>query len=275
MAISLQNKVRPFYLRHAPGMAVLGLIIVLGFQLAHWSWAFIAPRPGNPAFSAPQINAESAAHTIAAAHLFGQTTQPSAAVSNDHSLPNIRLKGVFAAVSRQNSYAIVNTGIRIDQTLRIGEDILPGIQLKSVHPLYIVVSHDGVLKRLNLDNKNNGETSAPASTADHGISPLGYNAYRISRQDLTGTLQTADSRIRLGQLTPAPGGGMLVTEAASGSIAEKLGLQPGDVLRQINGYSLSSMSDLSRLYQKFKQTSQIQLELTRAGKVLQLRYTVQ
>lgn len=248
---------------------MLVLIVVLGWQLAHWTWVFLTPRPANPVLSAAPTDAEVAAHTISMAHLFGRATPAIGAVNSDSAAPNIHLRGVFAAIGQFPSYAIVNNGAKTDQILRIGDEIQPGMTLKSVYPQYIVVIHEGVAKRVNLEQKNL-EPALPL-----GISPLGYNAYSISRNDLSAALRADDSGIKLGKLSTAAGGGLLVTEASSGSLAEKLGLQAGDVLRQINGQSISAPADLSRLYQQFKQASQIQLELMRSGKSLQLRYTVQ
>lgn len=277
MAVILQtksHKTQSLWQRHAPGLPVLLLLIVLAAQLAHWTWVLIAPSQVLHSAVAAQTNIESAARLISSQHLFG-TAQSSSLISNDDSLSNIRLKGVFAALKQQHSYAILNTGAKTDQIARIGDEIQTGVTLKNVYPLYIVIAHDGTLKRVNLPQSASVATSIQAETAQTGIRSVGYNDFSISRDILSAALQNNDQHIKLGKITPATGGGILVTEASSGSIAEKLGLQAGDILYKVNNHPVSTMTELSGVYQKFKQAPQVQLDLTRAGKPLQLRYTVQ
>ena len=277
MAVILQtktHKLRSLVQRYAPGLPVLLLLGVLAAQLAHWTWVFIAPSQALHPVDAAQTDIASAARLISAQHLFG-VAQSSSLISSDDSLSNIRLKGVFAALKQQHSYAILNTGTKADQTVRIGDKIQTGVTLKNVYPLYIVIAHDGTLKRINLPQSANASASIQSETAQIGIRSVGYNAFSISRDILSAALQNNDPNIKLGKLTPAAGSGLLVTEASSGSIAEKLGLQAGDILYKVNNYPVSTMADLSGVYQKFKQAPQVQLDLTRSGKPVQLRYTVQ
>jgi general secretion pathway protein C len=283
MAGMLHHKARQYFLRFAPGLALLVMLLALGAQLAHWTWALFAPSAPIATASPAQTDLAGAGSGIASAHLFGVSSQPLAAPSHDGAGLNIQLKGVFASVGRRPSYAIVNSGGKTDLTVRAGDEIQPGIILKSVYPRHVVLSREGVLLRIDLAQKDAGLSPQQPGATRLGISPIGYNAYRISRSDLSAALQPqnadahnpANPGLNLGKLGAAPSGGVQVMEAASGSLAEKLGLQPGDVLRQINGQYVSTLADLSRIYQQLQQASQIQLELVRSGKPMQLRYTVQ
>lgn len=271
----LQSTTRQFFLRFAPALPVLALIIILAAQLAHWTWVFFLPSQEVSTLNTVQSDAQSAARAIISEHLFGRSTPTAGPISSDSSTFNFRLTGVFAAIRRTDSYAIINNGAKTDQTVRVGDEIQPGVKLKAVHPLYIIVNQDGVPKRINLEQKAPEQSLIQAGSAGLGIRSIGYNVYSISRNNLTAALQDGSSNIRLGQLASASGGGMLVTDASSGSLAEKLGLQAGDLLRNVNGEPVSSMADLSRIYQRFKQVSQVQLDISRSGKLIQLRYTVQ
>lgn len=268
------HKIQSLLQRYAPGLPILALVLALAALLAHWTWIFIAPSQTLHPTHATQTDIASAARLITTQHLFG-TAQSSSLISNDDSLSNIRLKGVFAALKQNHSYAILNTGAKADQTVRIGDEIQAGVTLKNVYPLYIVITHDGALKRVNLPQSTGAATSIQAETAQIGIRSVGYNAFSISRDILSAALQSNDTNIKLGKLSPATGGGLLVTEASSGSLADKLGLRAGDILYKVNNHPVSTMADLSGVYQKFKQVPQVQLDLTRAGKPVQLRYTVQ
>jgi len=270
----LQFKARNFHENFVPALLILSLLVALGGQLAHWTWVFLAPAPPPTQIGSQTTDLAQASQSIVNAQLFGQSSQQNTVLAAETEL-NIRLKGVFAAVGRNPSYAIVNIGDKNDVSVSIGTEIQPGVKLHSVHPQYIVVSQEGVLKRVNLDQKQTQNLTSQPGTAKLGISPLGYNAYGISRASLRAAVQSNDPGLKLGRISAAPGGGVLVLDAANGSVAAMLGLQSGDVLRQINGQFIAAPADLSRMIQQFQQVSQIQLELMRGGKVMQLRYSVQ
>ncbi len=63
--------------------------------------------------------------------------------------------------------------------------------------------------------------------------------------------------------------------APAGSLANKLGLQPGDIIRKVNGQAVASPGDLARLYTQFNTISLIQAEVQRGSSTLQLSYAIQ
>ena len=66
----------------------------------------------------------------------------------------------------------------------------------------------------------------------------------------------------------------MVDEVPPGSLAERLGLQQGDVIRSVNGKPLASPADFAQIYQQQGQ-SQIKVEGIRGGRPLNLNYNVQ
>jgi S1-C subfamily serine protease len=63
--------------------------------------------------------------------------------------------------------------------------------------------------------------------------------------------------------------------APSGSLAQKLGLQPGDIIKKVNGQNVASPGDLARLYTQFATLSLVQAEVQRGTATLQLSYAIQ
>ncbi len=72
-----------------------------------------------------------------------------------------------------------------------------------------------------------------------------------------------------------PGGGVRMEAAPAGSLAAKLGLQPGDIIKKVNGQTVASTGDLARLYQQFATLSLIQAEVQRGPATVQLSYAIQ
>ena len=79
----------------------------------------------------------------------------------------------------------------------------------------------------------------------------------------------------MGKVNPNPSGGVVIEDLPPSGIVERLGLQPGDVIRSINGNPVNSQADLTRLSQLLAQVSQIRVEGTRAGHPLNLTYNMQ
>ena len=61
---------------------------------------------------------------------------------------------------------------------------------------------------------------------------------------------------------------------ATGDLADLLGLQSGDVLVSVNGYSLSSLDDLADAYSALKNVTTFTLSIVRSGVSMQFIYDV-
>jgi general secretion pathway protein C len=222
---------------------------------------------------------------------------------------NIQLKGVFAENGNYPAFAIVNTGAK-DEPVKTGNDIMPGVVLDSVKPEHIVVRRNGVLERVNLEERPGGGGGgsagpgvAPARpSAGPGVAPArpsaaparsgpaaprggasqfrlnvpqtAPNTFNFSRSELGAALQDPRQVANLGRVSAQEGGGVVVDEVPPGSLAERLGLQQGDVIRSVNGKALASPADFAQIYQQQGQ-SQIKVEGIRGGRPLNLNYNVQ
>ena len=64
-------------------------------------------------------------------------------------------------------------------------------------------------------------------------------------------------------------------EIEAGSLYEKLGLRPGDVIRQANGAPINTAEDAMKLYQQLASVNDLQMEVLRGGNPVQLYYQFQ
>ena len=251
---------------------VVVLVLVLAWQLAHWTWVFVTPAP--VAARAP----ETAGVDLASiARLFGATAGESPAAKGGGSL---RLKGVVAPTPGVSASAIFSTGSGRDISVFVDREISPGVTLSEVHPDHVILSRGGVRERIDIDAPR-ALASAPASR--NGIRPgfrlnvskSGANSYAISRKELDDALRDPNQLNYLGQLGAPTGQGVKLEAAPAGSLAQKLGLQPGDIVKKVNGQAIASTGDLARLYTQFATLSLIQAEVQRGGNAVQLSYTIQ
>ena len=257
--------------RNLPGTLIaVALVLVLAWQLAYWTWTFATPAPVATVPGAREAPVD----LSVAAKLFGGT----AAQTSPGVASSLRLKGVVAPTPGVAASAIFGTGGR-DASIFVGSEVTPGVKLAEVHPDHVVVSRAGVNERVDLEARKAGASpsSQPARIVGFkiNVSRTGANSYSLSRKELDDALRDPNQLNYLGQIGMPAGGGVRMEQAPPGSLASKLGLQPGDVIKRVNGQVVASTGDLARLYTQFNTLSSIQAEVQRGGTSVQLSYAIQ
>lgn len=247
------------------------LVLVLAWQLAYWTWQFATPAAvGNAREDAKDVD------LAAIARLFGGA--PPAGSKQAASTSGLRLKGVIAPTPGVAASAIFSAGSGRDFAVFVGRELQPNVTLKEVHPDHVIVSRNGVDERIDLDAMRGGKSSAP-SGRDRGfhlnVARSGEHTYTFTRKELDDALRDPNQLNYLGQIGVPPGGGVRMESAPAGSLAAKLGLRPGDVIKKVNGQTVTSTGDLARLYQQFGTISTINAEVQRGTATVQLSYQIQ
>jgi len=124
-----------------PLVATFVLFIAVCMSAAYWAMQLFKP-PLRPVAAPPQA-AQPALRLEAAALLFGG--RPTVAIAG-----NFQLKGVVAADNATESVAILAAGGKPALAVRINSEVVPGVQVKEVHPRYVLLSVGGVVKRVDL-----------------------------------------------------------------------------------------------------------------------------
>ena len=252
-------------------IAIVALTLVLAFQLAHWTWVFVAP---------PEISktpdADAGVDMAAIAKLFGAPPPASSTASTT----GLRLKGVVAPDEGPIASAIFSTGAGKDVAVFVDREISPGLKLAEVKADHVIVSRNGVNERIDLEAARSTAASArgPGGRVQGfkmNVARSGNNNFAFSRKELDDALRDPNQLSYLGVIGMPPGGGVRMEAAPAGSLANKLGLQAGDVIRKVNGQAVASSGDLARLYQTFATTNVISAEIQRGSQTLQLSYSVQ
>ena len=252
-------------------IVTVALVLVLAYQLAYWTWVFVAPAK----VAAPPP-AQGAVDLAAVARLFGATAPGEAA----RSASSLKLKGVIAPTPGIEGSAIFSTGAGRDNAVYLDREIEPGLKLVEVHPDHVVVSRAGVMGRIDLEAPR-ASAAGPARLPGKAtgfkvnVARTGTNNYTLSRKELDDALRDPNQLNYLGAIGTPPRGGVRMELAPPGSLAQKLGLQAGDVIKSVNGQSVASAGDLARLYTQFASISLIQAEIQRGQSTLQLSYSIQ
>ncbi len=250
--------------------ATVSLILLLAWQLAYWTWTFATPAA---ALSAPPA-AENAVDLAVAARLFGGTASSSPGAASSSGL---RLKGVVAPTPGVAASAIFSTGTGKDVSIFIGSEVQPGVKLVEVNPDHAIVARAGVNERIDLEARKSTALSTAQPRAGGfklNVSRASANNFSLSRKELDDALRDPNQLNYLGQIGVPAGGGVRMDAAPAGSLAQKLGLQPGDIIKKVNGQAMASPGDLARLYQQFGSLSVVQAEIQRGGSTVQLSYAI-
>jgi general secretion pathway protein C len=254
-------------------LAVVALVLVLAYQLAHWTWVFVAPAP-----IAAIPDADAGIDIAAVARLFGAAA-PVDARNPGASTSGLKLKGVIAPDAGPAASAIFSTGAGKDIAVFVNREVQPNVKLVEVKPDYVIVSRAGARERIDLETRRGGITATSPSGRMTGfkvnVSKSGANNYSLSRKELDDALRDPNQLNYLGQIAMPPGGGVRMEAAPAGSLANKLGLQPGDIIKKVNGQAVASTGDLARLYTQFNTISLIQAEVQRGSSTVQISYAIQ
>ncbi|MGH8771694.1 MAG: type II secretion system protein N [Burkholderiales bacterium] len=251
--------------------ALFLLLLLLFFWLAfNWTSYFLASPSAREAASAQTpIDVQAAVSTISNQHLFGRPRLAVAPAAPQVAAPpplNVKLKGVFAATGVQPAYAIVNVAGTGDQPVKLGDELDDGVVLAEVHPGYVVVKQGAITQQLALEERS--AEQAPR-IAQPNPARSQSNPSRSSTRPKNGAAGPAPKT----ESAPAvinPAAGLKIENVPQDSIAQKLGLKKGDVVQAVNGQVVTSLDDLTRLYQQFSQVGQVILEGTRDGKPMKL-----
>ncbi len=194
------------------------------------------------------------------------------------------------------SYAtIVNTENQKQGAYAVN-DIVPGAagsgKVKAIHPKYIDFENNNRTERLVLlgatppvaapepvaavaTDENKDEMQ---SAVDAGIKKIDDNNYEIDKSLVEKVLLNPMAIAKGARVVPSmkngkPDGFKLYAIRPSSAFA-KLGLSNGDTLQSINGFDLTSADKALEVYTKLREATSLEVDVTRRGKPVTLKYTI-
>ncbi len=168
--------------------------------------------------------------------------------------------------------AIIAAPDGIQNSVAVGEEIMPGVILKAVAFDHVVIDRGGVEEQLFIDQSQPAPEAAPADTG----APASAAPMTPAPQPPTGS-PTADSLKRdIGFVPRSQNGritGLVVTPKGPGFAAA--GFQSGDIITQVNGRAIGSAGDLVVLQNQIAPGARISLTVERGAAVVPIALTLQ
>jgi general secretion pathway protein C len=247
--------------------ATVAAVLWLCWGLSQGTWRMLQP-------SAPAVTRAGGAgladlRALANAHPFGRAPSRNPAAEARVAVSNLAMTLTGVAMRALGGCALVIVQGQPESAFCAGDEISPGVRLDSVQRDRIVIVRGGAREAVLM--KDAEGTPGAAAAAPQPIVQSAGDRQIVDRRQLQQQLGRPEF---LGQavIVPSPGGGFLVREMQPGSLYEKLGLRPGDVIRTVNGQPVSSMDDVMRLYQQFGSAERVLVDVQRGGRSETLYY---
>jgi general secretion pathway protein C len=255
-----------------PQLATVVLAGAIAAQLAVLAWKFLAPAPAVApprAGAAPRSTFD--ARQLTAAHLFG--VAPQAAPGNGEAAPRTNvplvLVGTLAGPLPEHGLAIVGETPQAARVYAVGATLPGGVRLHSVYPDRVVLDRGGALETLPLPRKLAGGPGfvPPPAASPSGDGGLGANVQKLIAQgpEVVGEMVRPMPDFANGQLR-----GFRLYPGRDRQKFTKLGLQPGDLVTQVNGVPLSDAQRGMEILRGLGNAGQATVTVERAGAVQQL-----
>ena len=258
--------------------------------------AAIMPSPSQPAKATRSKDGAG----FAARNMFCSECTPAPVTNTDPSqiattgLPLILLATNVAPKKEQSYATVINTESQKQGAFSVG-DTLPGANgpVKEIHFKYVDFENGGHIERLVLAGAtapvtpvavndpppSNGEPVDDMQAAiDSGIKKIDDNNYEIDKGLVEKVLANPMGVAKGARVVPAvkngkPDGFKLYAIRPS-SVYAKLGLANGDTLQSINGFELTSADKALEVYTKLREATSLEVEITRRGKPMTLKYSI-
>ena len=265
-----------------PPWVSLALVVVIGWQLAKILWALVpGPSAGDivpaPAAELAQLNASGGAadvQAIADSHLFGVASDEPIAVQTqvveadnlpDTGISSLELKGTIASDVPELSVAIIADGSNDEEVYAVGSAVVSGATLHAVYSDRVVLNENGTLTNLKLPNEYpevvqttaRRTAAVPARPADNSGSLQAVVAQNVTK--LADVIRPTPYFVN-GQQQ-----GYRVYPGRDRAQFTALGLRPGDLVKDIDGQSLTDPAQAMQVFQSLGNADQVSVTVERNG----------
>ena len=272
--LAAANKLLP------PWVALL-LVVAVGWQLANIVWMLIPGpaagdaivAPAGQVLPGPSGPATADVQAIAATHLFGEASADDAAPVipettdenlEDTSLSNLELKGTIASPEPAMSAAIITDGRNEEKVYLIGDPIGSAAKLHAVYTDRVVLNENGRLTNLRLPEEYKQTAAAPVrrTTTRRQAPPATQSIQSVVSQNVA---RLADVIRPTPYFVNGQQQGYRVYPGRDRRQFAALGLRPGDLIKDIDGQSLTDPTQAMEIFQSLGTANQVSVTVERNG----------
>ncbi|MDJ0759693.1 MAG: type II secretion system protein GspC [Woeseiaceae bacterium] len=276
--IAAANHLLPFWVS-------LVLVVIIAWQLASIFWSFMPGSSAGDSVSVPasQIpvagssSGRADVQSIANASIFGEADPDEVIVQEpvldpgpdlEETKINLTLKGTIASDTERASAAVISLGSGDDQVFSIGEAVTSGASLHAVYSDRVVLNENGRLTALYLPEEYKSSPRPPDRRA--GV----RRQQAAVRTPPTESIQSvvSNNAARLSDvIRPTPyfvngqQQGYRVYPGRDRRQFAALGLKAGDLIKDIDGQSLTNPQQAMQIFQSLGNASAVSVTVERDG----------
>ena len=271
-----------------PGWVTLLLVVIIGWQLASIGWALVpGPSAGDPvdipAGAGARISSGGASdydvEVIAGYSIFGKAEEkPEEEITEGPVLggdevcedcpetrQNLTLKGIVAATDPDLSTAIIEDASKDEETYQIGQTIVSGATLHAVYADRVVLNENGNLTNLTLPAEFARPTAAPVRRNQRATARTQPRAQSIQSVVSQNVARLADVIRPTPYFVNGQQQGYRVYPGRDRRQFAALGLRPGDLIKEIDGQSLTDPTQAMQIFQSLGSADQVSVTVERDG----------
>lgn len=249
------------------GAAELALLALLAVQVARLFWTVVTPvgplgdwRPATPAVAGLPADALASFDPF---FRLQADTGPATVTSLQLTLFGTRIDEAQGGGS-----AIVAGADGVQRSVAVGEEVAPGVRLKTVAFDHVTLDRGGADEDLFIDQ------SGAVQPVQRGGTPPSPGA---APPALGGGVPVGQLRQEIGFIPRIDGGrvsGLVVRSQGTGAVFRQAGLRDGDVVTSIGGRPVSGADDLDRIAADYKGGGNVPILVERGTQLLPLAITV-
>ncbi len=206
---------------------------------------------------------------------------------DDKNLPlsslNYKLIGTVTGPA-EKSFAIIDIPGKKKQLLYHQGDEVDGVIIVKIKRTRVVLNNKGreeVLKMKFEDTSKNGGADTieeRLSSKTEGVTRVSANSFILDKKEaekLSGNVTQFMTQVRVvPNIVKGKPSGYKLMNIKKGSLIESIGLENGDIVKEINGRSINRPEEAFQVYQQLKNGGSFVLDIDRNGKEETIRYEV-
>jgi general secretion pathway protein C len=267
--------------RLLPPWASLLLVIAIAWQIARIIWMLVpGPAAGDgiqvPA-TIPSARVQAAAsdiQAIVASHMFGLADEESVDVTpapveddnlSDTRLTNLLLKGTVASDIAEFSVAIIADGNNEEKVYAIDDPIGSGAKLHAVYADRVVLNENGVLTNLKLPREFSEGAPVQTRRTTNRVRQTSNDSQSIQAIVSQNLTKLSDVIRPTPYFVNGQQSGYRVYPGRDRQQFSSLGLRPGDLIKDIDGQSLTDPTQAMQIFQSLGTADQVTVTVERNG----------
>jgi general secretion pathway protein C len=268
--------------RLLPPWVSLLLVVAIAWQIAKVVWMLVPGPAAGVSVAVPasvpsasvRKTSSSDVQAIVNSHLFGIAdaeaieSAPAQAMDenlSDTRLTNLALKGTVASEIAEFSVAIIADGNSEEKVYAIGDPIGSGAKLHAVYADRVVLNENGVLTNLKLPKEFAASQVVPTRRTTSSTRQTATDAQSIQAVVSQNLSKLSDVIRPTPYFVNGQQSGYRVYPGRDRQQFSALGLKPGDLIKDIDGQSLTDPTQAMQIFQALGTAEQVTVTVERNG----------